>query len=285
MKYKFIDVERSLYSIRLLCRVLEISKSGYYKWVGNKRFSKKDEYRALVDKIEKIHSDSRKTYGSPRVFQKLKKAGEKISKNTVAKLMNENNIMAKTKKKFKLTTDSKHNLNVSPNLLARNFNPENINEAWCGDITYIHTNEGWLFLATVIDLYSRKIIGWSMNKRMKKSLVVDAMNMALGQRKTATGVIFHSDRGSQYCSNEFRKVLKRNSIMQSMSRKGNCWDNAVAESFFSTLKKDLVFHEEFETREEAKRKIFEYIEVFYNRERIHSVLDFKSPIEYELNVA
>jgi putative transposase len=285
VKYKFIDVERSLYSIRLLCRVLEISKSGYYKWVGNKRFSKKDEYRALVDKIEKIHSDSRKTYGSPRVFQKLKKAGEKISKNTVAKLMNENNIMAKTKKKFKLTTDSKHNLNVSPNLLARNFNPENINEAWCGDITYIHTNEGWLFLATVIDLYSRKIIGWSMNKRMKKSLVVDAMNMALGQRKTATGVIFHSDRGSQYCSNEFRKVLKRNSIMQSMSRKGNCWDNAVAESFFSTLKKDLVFHEEFETREEAKRKIFEYIEVFYNRERIHSVLDFKSPIEYELNVA
>lgn len=285
MKYKFIDVERSLYSIRLLCRVLEISKSGYYKWVGNNRFSKKDEYRALVDKIEKIHSDSRKTYGSPRVFQKLKKAGEKISKNTVAKLMNENNIKAKTKKKFKLTTDSKHKLNVSPNLLARNFNPESINEAWCGDITYIHTNEGWLFLATVIDLYSRKIIGWSMNKRMKKSLVVDAMKMALGQRKTAVGLIFHSDRGSQYCSREFRKVLKRYGIKQSMSRKGNCWDNAVAESFFSTLKKDLVFHEEFETRAEAVRKIFEYIEVFYNRERIHSVLDFKSPIEYELNVA
>lgn len=285
MKYKFIDVQRSLYSIGLLCRVLEISKSSYYKWVGNNRSSKKDEYRALVGKIEKIHSDSRKTYGSPRIFQKLKKAGENISKNTVAKLMNENNIMAKTKKKFKVTTDSKHNLNVSPNLLARNFNPENVNQAWCGDITYINTNEGWLFLATVIDLYSRKIIGWSMNKRMKKSLVVDAMEMALRQRKTAAGLIFHSDRGSQYCSNEFRKILRRNNIKQSMSRKGNCWDNAVAESFFSTLKKDLVFHEEFETRNEAKRKIFEYIEVFYNRERIHSVLDFKSPIEYELNVA
>jgi transposase InsO family protein len=274
-----------MYSIRLLCRVLEISKSSYYKWVGKNRISKKDEYRALLGKIEKIHSGSRKTYGSPRIFQKLKQAGEKISKNTVAKLMSENNILAKTKKKFKVTTDSKHNLNVSPNLLARNFNPETVNQAWCGDITYIHTNEGWLFLATVIDLYSRKIIGWSMNKRMKKSLVVDAIDMALRKRKTATGLIFHSDRGSQYCSIEFRKVLRKNNINQSMSRKGNCWDNAVAESFFSTLKKDLVFHEEFETRNEARRKIFEYIEVFYNRERIHSVLDFKSPIEYELNVA
>lgn len=285
MKYKFIDVQRSLYSIRLLCRVLEISKSSYYKWVDNNRISKKDEYPSIIDKIDKIHSDSRKTYGSPRVFQKLKQAGEKISKNTVAKLMSENNIQAKTKKKFKITTDSKHSLSISPNLLARNFRPERINQAWCGDITYIHTNEGWLFLATVIDLYSRKIIGWSMNNRMKKSLVVDAMKMALGHRKAENGLIFHSDRGSQYCSDEFRKILKLNNIRQSMSRKGNCWDNAVAESFFSTLKKDLVFHEEFETRNEAKRKIFEYIEVFYNRERIHSVLDFKSPIEYELNVA
>lgn len=285
MKYKFIDVERSLYSISLLCRVLEISKSSYYKWVGNNRNSKTDEYEALVSKIEKLHNDSRKTYGSPRIFQKLKKAGEKVSKNTVAKLMSKNNIKAKTKKKFKITTDSKHNLNISPNLLARNFSPERPNQAWCGDITYISTNEGWLFLATVIDLYSRKIIGWSMNKRMKKSIVIDAIEMALGQRKVTEGLIFHSDRGSQYCSGEFRKVLQKNNIIQSMSRKGNCWDNAVAESFFSTLKKDLVFHEEFETRNEAKRKIFEYIEVFYNKERIHSVLDFKSPIEYELNVA
>lgn len=285
MKYKFIDVERSLYSISLLCRVLEISKSSYYKWVGNNRSSKIDEYEALVSKIEKLHNDSRNTYGSPRIFQKLKKAGEKVSKNTVAKLMSKNNIKAKTKKKFKITTDSKHNLNISPNLLARNFSPERPNQAWCGDITYISTNEGWLFLATVIDLYSRKIIGWSMNKRMKKSLVVDAMKMAIGQRKIDHNLIFHSDRGSQYCSYDFRKILKFNHISQSMSRKGNCWDNAVAESFFSTLKKDLVFHENFETRNEAKRKIFEYIEVFYNRERIHSVLDFKSPIEYELNVA
>jgi putative transposase len=285
VKYKFIDVQRSLYTIRLLCRVLEISKSSYYKWIANNRNSKKDEYRSLIDKINKLHSDSRKTYGSPRIFQKLKQAGEKVSKNTVAKLMNENNIQAKSKKKFKVTTDSKHSLNISPNLLARNFSPENINQAWCGDITYIHTGEGWLFLATVIDLYSRKIIGWSMNKRMKKSLVISAMEMALGQRKTEEGLIFHSDRGSQYCSFEFRKLLKIRNIQQSMSRKGNCWDNAVAESFFSTLKKDLVFHENFETRAEARRKIFEYIEVFYNRERIHSVLDFKSPIEYELNVA
>lgn len=285
MKYKFIDVQRSLYSIRLLCRVLEVSKSSYYKWISNNRISKKSEYSALVDKIELLHNDSRKTYGSPRIFQKLKQVGVKISKNTVAKLMNENNIKAKTKKKFKITTDSKHSLNISPNLLARNFRPKNVNQAWCGDITYIHTSEGWLFLATVIDLYSRKIIGWSMNKRMKKSLVVDAMEMAFRQRKPEDDLIFHSDRGSQYCSEDFRKILKRNKIKQSMSRKGNCWDNAVAESFFSTLKKDLIFHEEFKTRDEAKRKIFEYIEVFYNRERIHSVLDFKSPIEYELNVA
>lgn len=285
MKYKFIDVERSLYSISLLCRVLEISKSSYYKWIDNNRKSKKDEYSRIIDKICQLHSDSRETYGSPRIFQKLKQAGEKISKNTVAKLMSENNIHAKTKKKFKVTTDSKHDLDVSPNLLARNFSPDSANQAWCGDITYIHTSEGWLFLATVIDLYSRKIIGWSMNKRMKKSLVIDAMEMALRQRKVMSGLIFHSDRGSQYCSREFRKTLRLNSMRQSMSRKGNCWDNAVAESFFSTLKKDLVFHEEFETRNEAKRKIFEYIEVFYNRERIHSVLDFKSPIEYELNVA
>jgi transposase InsO family protein len=235
--------------------------------------------------LRKIHSDSRKTYGSPRVFQKFKKTEEKHQKKQLQNLLTKIISWPRLKRSSRLTTDSKHNLNVSPKLLARNFNPENVNQAWCGDITYIHTNEVWLFLATVIDLYSRKIIGWSINKRIKKSIVVDAMNMALVKRKTTVGLIFHSDRGSQYCSSDIREVLKRYGIKQSMSRKGNCWDNAVAECFFNTLKKDLIFHEEFETREEAKRKIFEYIEVFYNRERIHSVLDSKSPIEYELNVA
>lgn len=285
MKYYFIDFYRGEYSVCLMCRVLEISKSSYYKWVQGGRNKSSIKYKTITDKIKNIHKESRKTYGSPRVFEELKKMGEKISKNTVAKLMKENDIRAKTKKKFRVTTNSKHNLQVSPNLLDRDFSPKSINMAWCGDITYIHTEEGWLYLSTVIDLFSRRIIGWSMSERMNKSIVIDALNMALGRRSLQENIIFHSDQGSQYCSKEFRVILKNNGFKQSMSRKGNCWDNAVAESFFSSLKKDLVFHERFETKNEARRKIFEYIEYFYNQKRIHSTLDFKSPIEYELDIA
>lgn len=285
MKYYFIDFYKCEYSVCLMCRTLEISKSSYYKWVQGGRKTARTNYRALTAKIKSIHKGSRRTYGSPRIFETLKSMGEKVSKNTVAKLMKENDIRAKTKKKFKATTNSKHNLQVSPNLLDRNFSPKTINIAWCGDITYIHTEEGWLYLATVIDLCSRRIVGWSMSERINKSIVVDALSMAIGRRSLKDDIIFHSDQGSQYCSKDFRVLLKANGFKQSMSRKGNCWDNAVAESFFSSLKKDLVFDERFKTRNEARRKIFKYIEYFYNQKRIHSTLDFKSPIEYELNVA
>lgn len=268
-----------------MCRCLELSKSAYYKWLSERDERQERKNRPIVETVKEIHEDSRQTYGSPRVFQKLKSMGVQISLNTVARIMQKNSLRAKTKKKFKVTTDSKHNLAVAPNLLDRNFSPELLNTAWCGDITYIWTDEGWLYLATVIELKSKKVIGWSMNKRMKKSIVIDALDMAISARSFNGGLIFHSDRGSQYCSNDFKKLLTKNRIIQSMSRKGNCWDNAVAESFFATIKKDLIFHENFNTRNEARKKIFEWIEYFYNQFRSHSSLGYKSPVDYELDVA
>jgi len=265
-----------------MIKVLGVSPSGYYDWL-KRRAQGTNESRKLelVKKIEEIHQGSRGTYGSPRVFKVLKGLGEKCSKSTVERVMRENKIKAKTKRKFRVTTDSKHNLPVAPNILGREFSPANPNEVWTSDLTYIPTKEGWLFLAVVIDLFSRQVVGWSMSDRMTTEMVLSSLRMAYFKRKPGKGTIFHSDRGSQYCAHDFRASLAAYGMIQSQSRKGNCWDNSPTESFFHTLKTEMVHHEVFETRSEAISKIFEWIEVFYNRQRIHSTLNYQSPVDYE----
>jgi len=265
-----------------MIEVLRVSPSGYYDWLRRRSGESKEAKRLeLVQKIEEIHQGSRGTYGSPRVFKVLKGLGEKCSKSTVERLMKQNKIRAKTKRRFKVTTDSKHNLPVVPNILARKFSPANPNEVWTSDLTYLPTKEGWLFLAVVIDLFSRQVVGWSMSDRMTTEMVLSSLRMAYFKRKPGKGTIFHSDRGSQYCARDFRDSLAAYGMIQSQSRKGNCWDNSPTESFFHTLKTEMVHHEVFETRNEAISKLFEWIEVFYNRKRIHSTLNYQSPVDYE----
>jgi len=227
--------------------------------------------------------ESRCSYGTRRIRKILQKQGIVISRRRVGKLMKQQELRCKTKRKFKVTTDSKHQLPIAPNLLDRNFMAHVPDEKYVGDITYIWTEEGWLYLATVIDLFSRRIVGWSMDKRMKAALVNDALLMAVWKRKPKRGLLWHTDRGSQYASDSHRALLQDHGIIQSMSRQGNCWDNAVAESFFHTLKTELTHHVAFQTREEAKQSIFEYIEVFYNKKRTHSANDYLSPVDYENN--
>jgi len=235
----------------------------------------------LKQKIMQIYSNSRKTYGSPRIYQQLLREGYSVGKKRVERLMQEMGIQALAKRKYKATTDSKHSKPVAQNHLNRDFRADRPNQAWVADITYIYTQEGWLYLATIMDLYSRKIIGWSLRNRLTKELVMAALDMALKQRKPSSSLLLHSDRGSQYASELYQTLLERNGILCSMSGKGNCWDNAVMESFYRTLKIELIYQRNYETRIEAQRDIFEYIEIFYNRERLHSSLGYYSPEEYE----
>ena len=235
----------------------------------------------LKQKIIVIYHNSRRTYGSPRIHQKLFRDGYHVGKKRVERLMKETGIYAVAKKKYRATTDSKHSLPVAANHLNRKFSVNKLNQFWVADITYIYTQEGWLYLSTIMDLYSRKIVGWSMNHRITQELVIQALNMAIKQRNPSQGLLLHSDRGSQYASYYYQVLLKRNSMLCSMSRKGNCWDNAVMESFYRTLKVELIYQRKYETRIEAQRDIFEYIEIFYNRERLHSFLGYNSPEEYE----
>lgn len=232
--------------------------------------------------IEDIHKASRGTYGSPRILAELKGLGFKCSKTRVERLMKKHGIRAKTRRKFRVTTDSKHSLPVAPNVLERNFSPDAPNAVWGADITYVWTKEGWLFLAVIIDLFSRQVVGWSMDERMKRELTLNALRMAINRRNPGAGLIHHSDRGSQYASADYRKMLKARNMICSMSRKGNCWDNAPVESFFHSLKIEMIYWEEFSTREQARRKIFEWIEVFYNRQRRHSTLGNLSPVNFEI---
>jgi putative transposase len=280
MKYEFMKENRSKFPLRLMSKIFSVSRSGFYDWESR---GEKDESEKLkiCRAIEDIFRSSRKTYGSPRILSQLKALGFKVNKSKVERLMRELGLKAKTKKKFRVTTDSKHNLPVAENILNRNFSPAQANMAWAGDITYVWTREGWLFLAVILDLYSRQVIGWAMHERMPKELTLSALNMALEKRKPPRGLIHHSDRGSQYASAAYRSLLNNYGIICSMSRKGNCWDNAVTESFFHSLKTEMIFFEDFETRDEAKSKIFEWIEVFYNKRRIHSSLGYKTPEQFE----
>ena len=265
--------------------MLGVSRSGYFTWLRNGRAAKQKEAdETILKAIRKIHADSRGTYGSPRILCELKDLGIKCGKTRLERLMRENGIRAKTKKKFKVTTDSKHSLPVCENIVARNFSPTAANQLWLGDITYVWTRQGWLYLAAVMDVFSRKIVGWCMRDRMSKNLVLDALEMAYRRQSPGRGLVFHSDRGSQYASHEYQKRLWRYGMIGSMSRKGNCWDNAPMESFFHTLKTEHVFFEEFHSRTHARESIFEWIEVFYNRQRRHSSLGYLSPECYERGV-
>jgi transposase InsO family protein len=234
--------------------------------------------------IRVVHAESRQNYGSPRIFRELQARGQSCNVKTVARIMRENDIVAKRRRKFRSTTDSNHNLPVAENLLDRQFTVAAPNVAWVSDITYIPTREGWLYLGTVQDLYSRRIVGWSLQERMTRQLVIDALQMAVDRRRPSAGLLHHSDRGSQYASDDYQAMLARHGMTCSMSRRGNCWDNAVMESFYSTLKTELIYHCDFQSRDDARRAIVEYIEMFYNAIRRHSSLGYLSPAAYELAI-
>lgn len=264
---------------------MNVSQSGYFSWLSRKPSNRAKENMILGEKMKSVFEKSRGNYGKRRMHAQLADEGISCSLGRVARLMKENNLYVKTKRKFKSTTDSNHTKPVAPNLLKQNFTAATPNCVWSSDISYIKTEEGWLYLCVVLDLYSRAVIGWSMAERMKADLVENAIASAVKHRGGATNVIFHSDKGSQYCSDKITKLLKGLNFKQSMSGRGNCYDNAVTETFFSTLKKELVYQCKYSNRSEAKNSIFEYIEVFYNRTRIHSSLDYVSPFEYERRVA
>lgn len=255
--------------------------SGYYAWRKRPESGRQQENKQVVEQINIIHRQSRETYGSPRIYEDLKGKGILCSKNRVARLMKKYGIAAKRKRRFVVTTNSKHNLPVAENKLNQEFTTSRPNEKWVTDITYIWTKEGWLYLAVVLDLFSRKVVGWSMNSNMEKDLVMKALQMALQARKPEEGLLHHSDRGSQYACKDYQKLLTANKMHCSMSRKGNCYDNAVMESFFATLKQELVYHRQYQNQNEAKQDIFEYIEIWYNRKRRHSTLGYQSPEQYE----
>jgi transposase InsO family protein len=264
-----------------MCRVLGVSRSGYYAWRERQPSTAEVRREGLTQEITAIHAEVKGRYGSPRIHAELAARGQDCCVNTVAKLMRDHGIQAKTARKFRCTTDSNHDLPVAENLLDRQFDPESPNEAWVADITYIPTREGWLYLAAVEDLHSRRIVGWAMAEHVESRLVVDALELAVQRRLPGEGLLSHSDRGSQYASEHYQLLLARHGITCSMSRKADCWDNAPMESFFASLKKELVHDADFATRAEARAAIFEYIEVFYNNQRRHSSLGYVSPAEYE----
>lgn len=281
MKYQFIDTYRSAFAVEKMCRALKISKSGYYAWKARPQSNRARDNEKLDHHIRTIYKNNRGTYGSPRITEALKKQSIACSENRVAKRMRTNDIKAKTKKRFKVTTNSKHHHPVAENLLGQNFEAQRPNQVWVSDITYIWTHEGWLYLAVILDLFSRQIVGWAMSNRLGQELVLDAFKQAIWRRRPPSGVIFHSDQGVQYACQAFRDLLHYYKFIQSMSGKGNCYDNAVAESFFHTLKTELIYFENYIARGDAKNSIFEYIEIFYNRGRIHSTLNYCSPVEFE----
>lgn len=265
-----------------MCKIFCVSRAGFYAWRKRPESKhKRDDKRYLV-LIKASFKRSRETYGYRRIHDDLIDQNEMCGKHRVERLMRENNIKPKTRRKFKVTTDSKHNKPTHENYLSRQFNASAPNERWVSDITYVQTMEGWLYLAVIMDLFSRKIIGWSMSNRLKETLVIDALKMALFRRKIHTNLLLHSDRGSQYAADDFQQLLRNNNIKCSMSRKGNCWDNSAMESFFHSLKTECVYHEKYKNRNEAKKSIFDYIEIFYNRQRKHSFLGYKSPEQFEL---
>ena len=283
MKFAFIRDHRRLWPAAVICRVLKVTRSGFYAWLKRKPSRRALRQRQLLARIRVAHAEHRELYGSPRVHRTLLIDGERVSRNTVAKLMRQAKIRAKTRRRFvPRTTDSMHSKPVAPNVLARDFAAGSVDRKWVADITYVPTGEGWLYVAAVLDCFSRKIVGWAMADHMEAGLVEGALNMALEHRRPdGEKLLHHSDRGVQYASDDYQHLLARHGIPCSMSGRGDCYDNAMMESFWATLKTEPVHHQRYATRDQAQQSIFEYVEVFYNRKRLHSSLGYVSPESFE----
>jgi len=281
VKYAFIRDHDEAHKITRLIDLLDVSSSGYYDWLNRPESNRSRENRVLTTKIKHHHRQSREIYGSPKIHEDLIADGETCSVNRVARLMKVADIKSKMARQFVITTNSKNTMQPAPDLLKRKFTVDKNDKAWVSDTTFIATREGYLYLAVIIELFSRQVIGWSMSTRNNSVLVQDALTMAIWRRGEVSDVIVHSDQGSTYASGDYQRQLSKNNLHCSMSRKGECLDNAVAESFFGTLKNELVYHEDYKTRSEARQSIFEYIEVFYNRKRRHAFLNYMTPVDYE----
>jgi transposase InsO family protein len=281
MKYRFIKQHQEQMPVRQLCEILDVSRSAYYRWQKTGPSEREQRNESLLPLVQEIHQQSRRNYGSPRIWDALRQRGIRCGRHRIARIMRLHGIQAKTKRRFKVTTRSKRNQLPMPDLVQRNFNAERPNQVWTSDITYLWTREGWAYVAVVLDLCSRMIVGWELSARLTASLVTSAVERALDWRNPSEGLVLHSDRGSQYASNELMALSKEHGIRLSMGRTGSCYDNAVTESFFHTLKTEHVYFTRFETRQDARTSLFDYIEVFYNRQRMHSTINNLSPAKYE----
>ncbi len=282
MRFACISTEKAFAPVATLCRVLEVTRSGYYAWLARGPSDHAADDQKLALEIAAVHKASGDTYGSPRVHAELLAKGFDVSRKRVARIMSELGLRSRRKRRFKATTDSKHALPVADNVLDRQFEVDAPDVAWVTDITYVWTDEGWLYLAAILDLFSRRVVGHAMSERIDRALVIEALRVAVGRRAPNAGLLHHSDRGSQYASGDYQDALRDRGVVCSMSRKGNCWDNAVAESFFATLKTECIYARRFATRAEAREAIFDFIEAFYNRRRLHSTLGYVSPMEFEM---
>jgi putative transposase len=281
MRHDFIRRQRKAYPVTLLCKVMEVSRSGFYQHIRSESKKISKEQFAVESATKELFRKSRKTYGARRISDGLKKQGFNVGRHQAGSLMRRMELRVESRRRFKVTTDSKHDHPIAPNHLNREFQVDTPDKVWTSDITYVWTCQGWLYLAVVLDLFSRKVVGWSLQATMTAELVKEALAMAVGRRKPLRGLLHHSDRGSQYASEAYRQELEKNGIIASMSRKGNCWDNAVVERFFRSLKTELTDHNMYLTRAQARRDIIDYIEMFYNSNRLHSYLGYQSPAEFE----
>jgi len=281
VRFGFIAAEKATFPVRMLCRMLEVSRAGFYAWQRRPPTARAQQDQRLGVEIQAIHTETRQRYGSPRVHAELRERGHRLGRKRVARLMRQHGLCARRRRRFRITTDSNHPLAVAPNLLARQFAAPAPDTAWVTDITYLWTEEGWLYLAVILDLFSRAVVGWALSARITRDLPLQALTMALGRRHPPQGLLHHSDRGSQYASADYRRALQVHGIVCSMSRRGNCWDNAVAESFFATVKVELAHEAHWATRRQARSEVFEYIEQFYNGQRRHSALGYLSPLTFE----
>ena len=279
-RYAFIRAEKARHNIAILCRVLNVSRSGYYDWDKRKPSRRTRENASIVREIRQIHTTSKGCYGQRRMVAALKTQNIHAGRNRIGRLMRENDIQVRQARRFKVTTDSKHTFEIAPNVLARKFHVDAVNQALVGDITYVKTAQGWLYLSVLLDLFSRRVVGWAMSARMDEELTKAALRMALGRRQPCRGFIHHTDRGSQYAAAGYRKMLRDAGSTVSMSRKGDCWDNAVSESFFSSLKTECLHGNHYVTRDEARSDILKYL-LWYNADRLHSTLGYVSPMEFE----
>jgi len=281
VKYAFIGAHKCQYAVTRLCKVLRVSRSGYYDWAGRPPSPRSQSDRRLLGHIRRVHEQSRQHYGIIKCWRQLHREGIGCGRDRVARLRREQGIYSKRRRRFVVTTRSKHRHWIAPNRLQRDFSARQSNAVWVGDVTFINTRRGWLYLSVLLDLFSRKVVGWSMGHRNNGQLVVDCLNMAIQHRRPESGLIHHTDQGATYAMQSYRGILEQKGIVSSMSRKRDCWDNAVAESFFSNIKNELTYWRIFNDRDEARLAIFDYIEVFYNRQRLHQTLDYTSPEEFE----